>query len=358
MWKTIGITAGGTIATVIACLAWFYSLIDRGTDTAQLAAITPADVPYLQQRMSESRGKILAVVTSETAMGITGKSTGYEHTELARAYYVFSVNGFEVDIASPRGGEPRAVIDDEDMAALDHAFLNDPVAITKVKNTLPLAEVDGEEYAALFFVGGKGTMWDFPNNPHIQRLVSRHAAQGKLVGAVCHGPAALVNIRLPGGTSLLAGKTVTGFTNEEELFLIPEAASLFPFLLEDGLRAAGASFQPGLPFLENVAVSEGLVTGQNPWSVYATAERMIELLGYTPLPRAATADENSVEVLLRFHQSGGAAARARVDELVASQKVLSRNLLIIHSLVAGMQWRLKTALELLVLAQHAKSVTA
>ena len=151
---------------------------------------------------------------------------------------------------------------------------------------------------------------------------------------------------------------MTAFTNEEELFLIPNAAEVFPFLLEDGLRARGASFQLGLPYLENIAVSEGLVTGQNPWSVYATAETMVEKLGFTPVPRTTTADENTVDVLVRYHQLGGAAARELVDGMTASEQSLNRNLIIIHGLLAGMQWRIKSALELLVLAQHTKSVSA
>jgi putative intracellular protease/amidase len=358
MWKTLGAATAGLLVTTIAFVAWFYSLIDRTAVGPELEATVPADVPYIQRQLPGTRGRILAVVTSETEFAGSGKPTGYEHTELARAYYVFTVNGFEVDIASPRGGEPRAVIDDEDMAALDHAFLNDPVAMAKVQNTLALSDVNADEYAALFFVGGKGTMWDFPDNPDIQRLVSEHAGRGGLIGAVCHGPAALVNVVMPDGTAFLADKTVAGFTNEEELFLIPDAATVFPFLLEDGLRASGANVQVGLPYLENVAVSDGLVTGQNPWSVYATAERMVEQLGFAPVPRAATADENTVEVLVRYHQLGGVAAREMVDDMAATQLALNRNLLLIHGLVAGMQWRIKEALELLVLAQHTKSVTA
>jgi putative intracellular protease/amidase len=256
------------------------------------------------------------------------------------------------------GGEPRAIIDDEDMGPLDFAFLNDPQAMRKVRNTLPLAEVRGEDYKAVFFVGGEGTMWDFPDNPHIQQLVIDYAAEDKLIGAVCHGPAALANVLLPGGEPFLAGKSVTGFSNEEELFLIPDAKKVFPFLLEDRLREQGAEVSVGLPYLENIAISDGLITGQNPWSVYATAEAMVEQLGYGPVSRDATGDENSVDVLVRYHQAGKVSARESIDALSAADAQINRNLLIMHGLVAGMQWRIKTALELLVLAQHAKKVYA
>ncbi|WP_240732828.1 type 1 glutamine amidotransferase domain-containing protein [Halioglobus maricola] len=338
-------------------VAWLFSLVDH-TVAADLPTKVPGDLPYYQQRVPQDRGNILIVLTSETIMGDTGKRTGYEHTELSRAYYVFTVNGFEVDIASPLGGEPSAIIDDEDMGALDYAFLNDAEAMAKARNTLPLESVAGENYEAIFFVGGKGTMWDFPDNPDIHRLVRHFADQDKVVGAVCHGPAALVNVELDNGEAFLAGKPVTGFTNEEELFLIPDAAGVFPFLLEDRLRERGAKVSVGMPYLENIAVSERLVTGQNPWSVYAAAEEMVTQLGYSPVYRDATRIENSIDVLGQYYLLGKVGAREAVDGLVAQEKAFDRNLIVMHSIVAGMQWRIKSALELLVLAQHAKKVTA
>ncbi len=358
MLKTLGITFIALIASIGAFVAWFFSLIDHSAVSTDIQSQLPQDLPYYQQRIEQDRGKILVVVTSETQMGAGGKATGYEHTELSRAYYVFKVNGFEVDIASPKGGEPSAIVDDEDMGPLDYAFLNDPVAMGKVKNTLPLADARGDDYEAVFFVGGKGTMWDFPDNPHIHQLVQEYAEAGKLIGAVCHGPAALANVVLADGIPFLEGKPVTGFTNEEELFLIPDAEDVFPFLLEDRLREQGAEVIVGLPYLENIAVTEGLVTGQNPWSVYATAELMVEQLGYLPVPRVTTGDENSVDVLMQYHLLGMVGARESIDAFAGAKVGINRNLLIMHGIVAAMQWRIKSALELLVLAQHAKSAYA
>ena len=355
MLKTLGVTFIGLVVITGSFIAWFFSLIDHSAAASDMQSQLPQDLAYYQQRVQEDRGKVLIVVTSETEMGTTGKSTGYEHTELSRAYYVFTFNGFEVDIASPKGGEPRAVVDDEDMGPVDFAFLNDPVAMGKVENTLPLADAHGADYEAVFFVGGKGTMWDFPDNPYIHQLVREFAEADKLIGAVCHGPAALANVVLANGKPFLEGKPVTGFTNEEELFLIPDAVNVFPFLLEDRLREQGADMLVGLPYLENIAVTDGLVTGQNPWSVYATAELMVEKLGYSPVTRATTGDENSVDVLIQYHLLGKVGARESIDAFAGSEMLVNRNLLIMHGLLAGMQWRVKSALELLVLAQHAKN---
>ena len=154
------------------------------------------------------------------------------------------------------------------------------------------------------------------------------------------------------------GMTQSTCSNEEELFLIPEAAGIFPFLLEDRLRERGAEVAVGLPYLENVAVSDGLVTGQNPWSVYATAEAMVEQLGYEPVPRVATGDENSVDVLMQYHLLGKVGARESIDAFAEGDARINRNLIIMHGVLAAMQWRVKSALELFVLAQHAKSAYA
>lgn len=355
MLKKVGFSIASIVLFCGVFIAWFFSLIDRSAAATGWEALTPDQIPYLQDGVRQKRGRILAVVTSETTMGEGGKKTGYEHTELARAYYVFQANGFEVEIASPKGGAPRAIIDDEDMGQLDFAFLNDARAQEKVADTLPIASVDGDDYEAVYFVGGKGTMWDFPDNAAIQHLVASFAEQNKVIGAVCHGPAALVNVELPGGGYFLQGRRATSFTNDEELFLIPNAREVFPFLLEDRMTQRGATVNNGPNYLENIVVDGNLVTGQNPWSVYATAESMLSKMGYSPLPRQVTGDENSVEVLLRFHQLGGSAARAAIDDLLAGGEPISRNLLLMHGLLAGMNWQPVRAVQLVLLAQHLKS---
>ena len=42
------------------------------------------------------------------------------------------------------------------------------------------------------------------------------AASGKIISAVCHGPAGLVLAKGADGSPLVKGKKVTGFTNSEE----------------------------------------------------------------------------------------------------------------------------------------------
>jgi len=336
--KTL-ITFLSLIILMVAFLYWFYTLLPQNMNYKAIKATQPQDLVYLQQGVKESRGKILAVVTSTDIMGISGKDTGYELTELARAYYVFEANGFEVDVASPKGGEPPVVLDGDDMGKFDYAFLNDPVAQNKISNSIAMKNVDPSQYQAVYFVGGKGAMFDFPTNPEIKSLVSDYYQSGKVVGAVCHGPAALVNVTLDDGSSLLANKTVTSFTNEEELLLIPNAKEIFPFLLQNKLEEQGAKFDAGHVYLEQVTQDGKLVTGQNPWSVWLVAESMIEQLGYTPVARHITAEENTISILITYEDKGYQQAKAQIKSMQASQKdSVDRVLLAMHSIVSVMQF--------------------
>jgi hypothetical protein len=117
-----------------------------------------SDLAFVHPRTTATRGRILAVVSSTSRIGGSGKKAGYELTELSRAYWVFVANGYEVDIASPQGGEPPMVLDD-DLIDADYAFLNDPHAQRKLASTLRLKAIDPSAYRAVYFVGGKGAMF-------------------------------------------------------------------------------------------------------------------------------------------------------------------------------------------------------
>ncbi len=337
--KIVVISILSLIITSVAFAYWFLSLLPSDIDYSALKNSQMQDLVYLEQGVKENRGKILAVVTSTDVMGTSSKKTGYELTELARAYYVFKANGFKMDVASPKGGKPPVVIDGDDMGKFDYAFLNDAIAQSKVSNSIALTEVDASQYQAVYFVGGKGAMFDFPQNSAIQSIVANYYQSGKVVGAVCHGPAALVNVTLSDGSPLLANKAVSGFTNDEELFLIPDAKEVFPFLLQSKLVEQGARFNAGHTYLEQVTQDGKLVTGQNPWSVWKLAESMVEQLGYAPVFRQITPEENTINVLGTYEDKGYQQARAHVKSiLVNSDQSLDRALLAMHGVVSVMQF--------------------
>ena len=138
------------------------------------------------------------------------------------------------------------------------------------------SDLDPADYSAVFFSGGHGTMWDFPDDPSVHAWVRQVYERGGVVAAVCHGPAALVNVRLSSGEFLVAGKEVSAFTDEEERAVRLE--SVVPFPLESILRAHGALFVESPNFESRVAVSQRLVTGQNPASATGVADAVVVLL--------------------------------------------------------------------------------
>ncbi len=351
--KWIGISLVTLIVVVVSFGLWFKSLIPPRNTTIETTLVS--DLPYLSKNVIPLRGKILAVVTSTDKMGNTNKTTGYELTELARAYYVFKANGFEVDISSPLGGNAPVVIDDEDMGAFDFAFLNDSIAQYKAMNTIPIKDVVADDYQAIFFAGGKGTMFDFPNNKTIQSIVRDYYESNKVVGAVCHGPSALVNVTLNNGRPLLENKTISGFTNEEELLLISEAKSIFPFLLQDKIIAQGADFNEGEMYLEKISHDKNIITGQNPWSTWVLAENMIKQLGYAPKHRKITGEENAVKVLLAYKTHGKQKAKKLIDKiLLKEEKPLDRVLIAKHSIIAAMRGEIGSFYDILGLVSFAK----
>ena len=226
---------------------------------------------------AENSPKILLVLTSHSQLGDTGQRTGFWLSELTHPYYKFKKTGYSIDVASIQGG--MAPIDPKSFDEPDDAnqrFLQDAELMAKVIRTLPLSEIDPAAYQAVVFAGGSGTMWDFPNNEHVNRVAVTIYENNGIVSAICHGPAALVDVKLSNGQYLVSGRKVSAFTNEEEEEL--KLTHVVPFLLQDKLIERGAKYVYGKPWKENVVVDGRLITGQNPASATKVAEKIIEHL--------------------------------------------------------------------------------
>ena len=237
------------------------------------------------------RPRIAIVLTSHAELGNTGKKTGFYFEEMSTPYYIFKEAGIEVELASIQGGEPpydpASMADDADQRPESvNRFLNDADAMAALKATKPVGDLNPEDYDAVFLPGGHGTMWDMADNETLGRFVGTIEHHKGVVGAVCHGPAGLLPAIDELGRQLLPNRRVNGFTNEEERQM--ELDSVVPFLLEDRLRDAGATFQAEDPFQPEVVTDERLVTGQNPASSAGVAEKMVKLMKQTgALKRAA-----------------------------------------------------------------------
>jgi putative intracellular protease/amidase len=226
--------------------------------------------------LSDQPERVLIVVTNHAELGKTGASTGYFLSEVAHPWKVFKEAGFAVDFASPTGGyapmDPKS-FDLED--PINREFWHDLDAVESVVATQSLGNIDPSNYAAIFFAGGHGTMWDFPSSTIVADKITHLYRQGGVVGAVCHGPAAFVDVRMD-GRPLVEGRRIAAFTNaEEDAVQLTEA---MPFLLESKLREQGAEFVGAENFSANVVVDGRLVTGQNPASATGAAEAIVRIL--------------------------------------------------------------------------------
>lgn len=225
----------------------------------------------------DNRNKILMVCTSHGRLGETTVKTGFWFEEFTIPYYAFLDAGLQVDIASPKGGNPP--IDPSSQGASTRGptverFIKDNASLAALCSTTSLEMVkNAEQYSGIFLVGGHGTMWDFVANHALTQLLDSAASQGKVIGAVCHGVVGLLGSRFPGA---IYGKCVTGFSNAEE-----EAArkvESVPFLLETRLGEAGFEYSCGPIFAPHVVTAGRLVTGQNPASAKGTADAMMRML--------------------------------------------------------------------------------
>jgi len=229
-----------------------------------------------------ARPQMLIVLSSHASMTVDGKErkTGWFLPEFAHPHHVFAPH-FAITTASPAGGvaplDPWSVeFAAEDAQAQD--FYKSESALWE--RTRPLSEFVGRagEFAAIFYVGGHGPMFDLARDETSMAVVREFWEAGKTVAAVCHGPIALANVKLSDGSFLVDGSAVTGFTNAEEDQV--ELTKAMPFLLEDVLKTNGAKFESADPWgVKVVAGKEGrLYTGQNPQSATPIAEAIVEKL--------------------------------------------------------------------------------
>jgi putative intracellular protease/amidase len=219
--------------------------------------------------------KVLLVLTSHDTLGDTKKETGFYLPEVTHPEAVFERAGLEVVYVSPQCGKaPMIGIDRED--PINKAFLEDAEKVSKIENTLHPSQINPSEYDAIFYAGGHGTMWDFPDNLELAEITATIYDRGGIVGAVCHGSASLVNLQLSNGDYLVAGKKVSCFTNEEEAAV--GLTDVVPFLLESKLIERGAIVEKAANFQKKVVISDRLITGQNPASAAGVGEAMVKLL--------------------------------------------------------------------------------
>jgi putative intracellular protease/amidase len=234
--------------------------------------------------------RALIVTTSHDVLAAPGETegpaTGVMASEFTHPYYTFLDGGMEVDIASIQGGQ--IPIDPGTLrfpvkSPEDERYLNDPVAQAKVQNSIPIADVDIEQYDIVFLSGGWGAAYDLAQSPALAQKVSEsyYGDKEAVIGGVCHGVLGLVNARARDGELLIAGRRMTGVTDKQIKELGIEMTPLHP---ETALREAGVVFESQTAFRDMFAThvtvddEERFVTGQNQNSGLETSNVMMQVL--------------------------------------------------------------------------------
>jgi putative intracellular protease/amidase len=232
--------------------------------------------------------KILIVITSHDRLGDTGQKTGLWLEEFAAPYYVFKGAGADITLASPKGGQPPIDPKSEEpraQTAATRRFKEDKEAQAAFASTAKLSGLSAGDYDTVFYPGGHGPLWDLAEDRDSIALIETMYAAGKVVGAVCHGPAAFRHTRASDDSCLVKDKSVTGFSNSEEAAV--GGTRMVPFLVEDMLKANGGRYSKAGDWQAHVCVDGNLITGQNPASAEGTGQAVLHRLADVATQRPA-----------------------------------------------------------------------
>lgn len=232
------------------------------------------------------KGKILMVVSSP-ATALNGWDVGFWMAELSHPYYELTSAGYQVEIASTQGGavqwdafsDPRheSGYSVQDFVSL--GFLTSPATAPALEDTVSIADIDHEDYAAIVIAGGVAPMFTFRDNETLQGLIAAFYESGRPTAALCHGVTALLDVTLSDGRYLVEGRNVTAFSRAEDRAV--EASiegQMFDWYVEDALRARGARYMQG-GLWADFAVSDGnLITGQQQYSGRTVGQMVIAQL--------------------------------------------------------------------------------
>ena len=182
-------------------------------------------------------------------------------------------------LSSPKGG--KAPIDPASVEAIKDSetyarFTDDKQLQDALERTVKLSDVDSEKVSAVVYPGGHGPLWDLRTDSNSIALISALLSQNKPVATICHAGCALLDVKKSDGTPLVEGLKVTAFSDSEEAAVAME--NHVPYLVETELKKLGASYSKAADWADH-SVQDGLViTGQNPASSSAVAEKIIGLI--------------------------------------------------------------------------------
>lgn len=224
--------------------------------------------------------KIMIVNTSADYFEGTSKPTGLWLGELVHFYHYFNSKNYQIDLFSINGGNIPIDPVSLNPLMLDRVtkkYYNNENFMGMLRNSKSIKEAQPDKYDVIYFTGGHGVMFDFPNNEHIQRAINDIYNHGGIVAAVCHGIAALLNVKDENGRFFIDNREMTGFSNSEEV--LANRKRLVPFMLESEIKKRESYYSKAkIPFIPYVKVDDRLVTGQNPQSPKQVAQAVDNIL--------------------------------------------------------------------------------
>lgn len=220
--------------------------------------------------------KVLIPLTNHATLGTTHEANGTYAPELTHVLDVFLAEGIEYELASIKGGKAPIYGADIDGDPVNSRILASDDFQNRINNTIPVSQINVEDFDAVYYPGGFGLLSDLATNEDFSRLSANHYEAGGILAAVCHGPAGLLPITLSSGEKLLANKSVTGFTREEEIDF--GTIDNIPFLLEESLARNSAQYSKVQPWQEFIIEDDRVITGQNPTSAHAVGRSIVKHL--------------------------------------------------------------------------------
>jgi len=220
--------------------------------------------------------KILIPLTNHATLGNTDDINGTYAPELTHALHVLLAAGFDYDLASIQGGKAPIYGTDIEGDDVNSTMLANDEFQNRINNTVPVSQLNIDQYDAIFYPGGFGLLSDLATNEDFAKLAAKHYENGGILAAVCHGPAGFLPITLSNGDKLLATKSVTCFTREEEIDY--GTINKIPFLLEESLTRIAVKYSKVQPWQEFVIEDGRVISGQNPGSAKAVGEAIVKQL--------------------------------------------------------------------------------
>ena len=226
--------------------------------------------------------KILIVLTNTSRYGDSFEKTGLWLGEATEFVDEVTKAGYEVDYVSPLGGEvpldPRSLekkyLEDRDREIMESEDFKNRA----LHNSLRPDQVKPSDYIAIYYTGGHGVLWDFPDDTNLQELASDIYNNGGYIATVCHGIAGILNLKDMKGDYFIKDRDITGFTNAEEL--AGGKSKKVPFFTENEARKRGANFKQDIPYKSYAIKDDRLLSGQNPQSARKVGELLVESLNF------------------------------------------------------------------------------